>query len=344
MLTGAGFDREGGTAALTLCCDAITIQQRESERRDGLRGELPAIRERLNIAEDEHRVASERLTSLLARARADTGEEYLVAVKTAERRAELQDRVEELRVELAGRFGNADAVRAARHELTEGDLNEWEQKLRETGSQLVDAKEHYDDAVRTHQDALRTCQELERSADVAVLSLAVEALRSELGDAIEDWTVAALAHRGVDSTLRRFETERQPEVVLTAAEAFDRITNGRYIGLVPEDGTLRVLMPGGAGIDASRLSKGATEQLYLAMRFGLARQYARSTPLPLVLDDVLVNADPLRRRALAEELLVVAAELQVILFTCHTGTAELLADIATEHPLAGSANVVQMPG
>ena len=130
--------------------------------------------------------------------------------------------------------------------------------------------------------------------------------------------------------------------MLSAAESFNRITDGRYTNLIPEQGALTVLDPRGSRLDSSQLSRGATEQLYLAMRFALARQHARTTSLPLVLDDVLVNADPPRKRHLARELHVVATDLQVLLFTCHPETAELLAEVGCSTG-RGPTNIVEMP-
>ncbi|MNL68610.1 hypothetical protein D3C87_1933580 [compost metagenome] len=45
------------------------------------------------------------------------------------------------------------------------------------------------------------------------------------------------------------------------------------------------------------------------------------------MDDVFVNFDPERARRMAEMLVRFAEEHQVLLFTCHPGTAELLREI-----------------
>ena len=43
------------------------------------------------------------------------------------------------------------------------------------------------------------------------------------------------------------------------------------------------------------LSRGTAEQLYLALRFGLIEEFARhAEPLPVVMDDILVNFDEAR--------------------------------------------------
>ena len=75
----------------------------------------------------------------------------------------------------------------------------------------------------------------------------------------------------------------------------------------------------------SQLSRGTTEQLYLSIRLGLAQELARrGVALPLVMDDVLVHFDPERARGMAEVLGVFAREHQVLFFTCHPATRDLL--------------------
>lgn len=68
--------------------------------------------------------------------------------------------------------------------------------------------------------------------------------------------------------------------------------------------------------------------MYLSIRLGLARQFGkRAAVLPLIMDDVLVNFDEGRARAMAMELLRFASDNQVLLFTCHTPTRDLFVEL-----------------
>ena len=51
----------------------------------------------------------------------------------------------------------------------------------------------------------------------------------------------------------------------------------------------------------------------------------RSVALPLVMDDILVNFGPDRAHALAQVLGGFADEHQVLLFTCHPATRDMVA-------------------
>ena len=79
------------------------------------------------------------------------------------------------------------------------------------------------------------------------------------------------------------------------------------------------------------LSRGTREQLYLALRFGLIRQFAeQETSLPVVVDEVLVNFDPDRARRAAEAFAELARTNQVLVFTCHPSMAELFTTVDPE--------------
>jgi len=81
----------------------------------------------------------------------------------------------------------------------------------------------------------------------------------------------------------------------------------------------------GTRISVASLSTGAAQQVYLCLRLGLAEEEAsKRTSLPLIMDEVLVNFDDERVRGVAEAIADVAQRHQVIMFTCHPPTVELM--------------------
>ena len=65
------------------------------------------------------------------------------------------------------------------------------------------------------------------------------------------------------------------------------------------------------------LSGGTREQVGVAVRLGLAELLAGGERLPLVLDDALTNTDFRRIEQLHQILFAAAADLQILLFSCH---------------------------
>lgn len=98
----------------------------------------------------------------------------------------------------------------------------------------------------------------------------------------------------------------------------DQVTGGRYTDCGVEPSTLRVEVrgPERPWREATNLSQGATEQIYLLLRLALAEHLGkRDERCPLILDDPLATSDSSRRKVLLETLLTISEERQVILFT-----------------------------
>ena len=86
------------------------------------------------------------------------------------------------------------------------------------------------------------------------------------------------------------------------------------------------------------------------MRFALAESYAKTTKLPLLLDDITVNADDLdttaegnRLRRLADTIASVATEQQVLVFTHQQATVDLLQSRRARRPGSSSSRPARHP-
>ncbi|TVR86011.1 MAG: hypothetical protein EA411_11500 [Saprospirales bacterium] len=155
-----------------------------------------------------------------------------------------------------------------------------------------------------------------------------EVKRAALADAYREWMSVRLAERVISHCKLKYQETRQPAVIRRTAEIFSAITSGRYgnIQVSVDDEALIVFGKGGSRKSVFELSRGTREQLLLSLRMGLIDQYEASgaEPLPVVLDDVLVNFDKKRASETARQLTSFAQKRQVLLFTCHKYIAELL--------------------
>ena len=158
-----------------------------------------------------------------------------------------------------------------------------------------------------------------------------ETLVEQIRECAREWSKLAVAEALLEKTRQKFEEERQPRVIQHAQEFFSHITGQRYERLfVPiGDRTVTVIDEAGGTKQPETLSRGTREQLYLALRFGLVREFGEHTEhLPVVVDEVLVNFDPDRARLAAEAFAALSETNQVLVFTCHPGTADLFAQAA----------------
>jgi uncharacterized protein YhaN len=303
----------------------------EAARLDTARSRRAA---QLEAAEARVRRAAEGLQELLAEGGAGDEAEFRRHLAVHERRLALESAAAQADGELQRRVGRGEAAEAVLAELATGDVEAWRREAGQSKAALAAAEAEHRTAIRAEQDAIREREGLEASADVPARQAEVEALRAELLAAVREYREHRLAAALVQRTLRAFTQERQPTVLADASRLFARVTRRGYTQLVQEDDGERIAVIDRRGVrkEVGELSRGTAEQLYLCIRLALAREFAeRSSALPLVIDDCLVNFDPGRQAAMAQALGDYAEQHQVLVFTCHPATRDLLLDV---HPRA----------
>jgi uncharacterized protein YhaN len=292
------------------------------------------------IEERETRIASARLSlqqcldtraKLLASVAAPDEAGFQSRLMIYRRRQALHGRIQDLERQIVARIGRGDEADALRAEMAGGAVEQWRRDIESAQSRADELQQRRDEAVARHRDIENARSALEASSDVARLDTEAKAIDAELTGALREWRVVTLARLLIDETLREFERTRQPAVLAEASQSFAGVTAGRYVRVVQEENgqDVGVIDAHGGRRPAEALSRGTAEQLYLCIRLALAAEFARrSEPLPLVMDDVLVNFDPVRAEAIARVIARFAKEHQVLLFTCHPTTRDVL--LATE--------------
>jgi len=214
-----------------------------------------------------------------------------------------------------------------------GNSQEWTNELSRVVEMLAETQQRRDEAVGEQRVADAERRRIAESDAVPALKAELEGLHSELASALREWRIATVAKELVARTLQEFTRTRQPAVLEEASSALARITAGAYQRILQEQDreSLIVLDRNAQHKRPEELSRGTAEQLYLCLRLGLASEFARrSVSLPLIMDDVLVNFDPERAGAVAQELARFSAQHQVLIFTCHPETAQLFAEVAPD--------------
>ena len=118
---------------------------------------------------------------------------------------------------------------------------------------------------------------------------------------------------------------------MCSSDLLERLTCGKYRRVWTPLGErqLRVEDSFGHSAQVETLSRGAREQLYLAIRLAVIQRLSRAgLEMPLLLDDVFVNFDAPRTEA-AIDLLQEVAEggQQVLFFTCHQHCVDMIQQV-----------------
>ena len=304
--------------------EAQSMRQRASEQQEAAQ----------NLVEDWQRrqqTAQRELDEFIALGGTDDPEEFRRRAADHNARLELERQQQELKRSLERLSGPGEKFDAFRARLASTDqlrLNEESTLVTET-LQGIEAQRSdlLEERGRIDSDLERLTGEEESSR----LRVHRETLVEQLRDCAREWARLTLAQNLLDQTRQKFEAERQPRVVQHASDFFSRITDQRYRRLYVPMGerTVTVEDRDGSMKVPQQLSRGTREQLYLALRFGLVREFGEHAErLPVVVDEALVNFDPNRARLAAECFAQLADTNQVLVFTCHPAIADLFSDLA----------------
>ncbi len=283
---------------------AKAAEQRRRERERALRREEEGRREALEAAEA---------------AREELGlEELERARELLEERRRLTDRAEKVRTALQELAGMDETAWARAEAPVADDLPEWNPGAkRELTRELEDLRREHDERSRAYtrvglerpEDVLTELQEARE--ELAGIDLDSEAGRlageifGTMGEALDDRLDGALGREGPHAVGGL--VERVTDRYVTVER-----TGGDGLGARDREGVLHPL---------ARLSRGTRDQVYLALRVGLARSALEAAELGepgfFLLDDAFLTADWERRERLVEAAAGLAEEgWQVVYLTC----------------------------
>jgi len=346
----ADGDPRAATAAYVQACADRQQQAQDAAGAEGLRQALGARRALEENTERARQAAAATEAALRAVAsRAGVGEEATITGDLVQGlRAWQRARADEARgreaailewQELGGLLGGRslqefEAGAAAQHEAAErlavvagldGLEAEGASPARpEHGSSVELAKE----AVDALSGELRVL-----AADLPEVAEAeerVDAARAELDRVRRLAEVVDEAIGLLETAERRVHRDLAPVLRASIQRWLPAVSDGAYddAAVNPRDLSIEVKeAQSGQWRDARLLSEGTREQIYLLLRVAMAEHLVTTgETAPLLLDEVTVQSDALRKRQLLEVLHTVSADRQVILFT---HDAEVMAWAAT---------------
>lgn len=172
------------------------------------------------------------------------------------------------------------------------------------------------DCMAVIRNSLATLSDGER---LSTLQTQLESDRAELRDAIDSYAPLLLLQTMLDRAIETFGRSVRPELLDSLAEIFRELTGGEYIEVDRslEAESMRVQHVSEKWKSPAELSTGTRELLYLAVRLAFLQERARShESLPIFMDDVLVNIDGKRTKAVISTLSKLAQQMQIVVLTC----------------------------
>ena len=283
--------------------------------------------------------AKEAVSSLLKGADCETSEQFRELAAQLENRRGLENELDAIKKTSPDLFGDhATEINAA---LDHAEPEQLQADLQSHREKVVTTGEERDAAVGQAGEVRAALRQMETEAEVARLHSRIDELTERLREDARQWSVLTVARSLLDQTREEFQEERQPSLLLAASRYFSQMTRGRYsnVRAVIGEERFEVVTTEGRPVRPEHLSRGAAEQLWLSIRFALVDEYGSRSPLPVVLDDLLVNFDPERARAACTAISALAERQQVIFLTCQPSTVSMLEEAIGANPGASMSTI-----
>ena len=303
---------------------SIVHRKQAKEQEEEIRGRLERQEQRLQLVQQE-------LDAFLAAGGADGPEDFRLRARQHGERLELErQRAEHIR-NLARLSGPGEKFDTFRTLLAASDPNQLNEEARQLSERAGEVDTQRTALLEERGGIDNELAQLIGEEESSALRIRRNTLLEQLREYAREWSRLTIAELLLEKTRQKFEHERQPSVIRHAQGFFSNVTGQRYQRLYAPIGeqTITVMDSTGTSKQPDALSRGTREQLYLALRFGLIREFGEHAErLPVVVDEALVNFDPERARLAAESFAVLSQTNQVLVFTCHPATRDAFKEAA----------------
>lgn len=166
--------------------------------------------------------------------------------------------------------------------------------------------------------------QLERKEDASTTSYRFQIEKDQLTEMQKKWSVLKLAYSALQKAKQTYQDKYMAEVLEWTTTIFAMLTNKRYVQVFPPTETTVFQVEGTDDIryTVHELSQGTIDQLYVSLRFAIAKVMSDTFCVPLLVDDAFVHFDDQRTYQATKILEEMAVGQQVLFFTCRQTTAE----------------------
>ncbi|MEO5925087.1 MAG: AAA family ATPase [Bryobacteraceae bacterium] len=272
--------------------------------------------------------AEANLRRLMGFAHCNSAEELEATITASEQKAEKRDEYERIAQGLIERNAAPD-VREIEEESSSHHLDSLQSAIASSENRQ---KELQDEVFKTGSEYGTLLQEFERLQASDESTLQAQKAEDALGrvrPALAHYLRLQLASEVLQRAIESYREKHQGPVLSRASELFSTLTLGDYCGLTTGFGdndkaVLVAIRRSKEIVEIDGLSDGTRDQMYLALRLAAIEHHVETvSPCPVILDDILINADNARASATLKVLSDLAKRTQVLFFTHHRHLAEL---------------------
>lgn len=310
-----------GSAEYSKLHEAQSRMQNEKEKRQTCK----QLKEKLAEWQEEYEFMQEQLKQLLVErdslwhiAESTNEEMFLEAGKLAEKREDAEKQVGRLLPQIDLLEQRLTSLSLAEHYEADGYDEKLKQELTAAQNCLAQEKE-LTERIAKHRMEIAN---LEEGSTYGDLMHEWEMKKAQVREQVKKWAAYAAAKTVLTKTKQYYHEVHLPRILQKSEEYFVYLTDGRYSKIFSPSEAEPFIVERNDGMRfySHELSQATAEQLYLSLRFALAKTFEHD--YPFIIDDSFVHFDAVRTNRTIELIKEIAKDRQVIFFTCH---AHLLA-------------------
>ncbi|MDA2165920.1 DNA double-strand break repair Rad50 ATPase [Bacillus cereus] len=310
-----------GSAEYNKLHEAQSRMQNEKEKRQTCK----QLKEKLAEWQEEYEFMQEQLKQLLVErdglwhiAESTNEEMFLEAGKLAEKREDAEKQVGRLLPQIDLLEQRLTSLSLAEHYEADGYDEKLKQELIAAQKCLAQEKE-LTERIAKHRMEIAN---LEEGSTYGDLLHEWEMKKAQVREQVKKWAAYAAAKTVLTKTKQYYHEVHLPRILQKSEEYFVYLTGGRYSKIFSPSEAEPFIVERNDGMRfySHELSQATAEQLYLSLRFALAKTFEHD--YPFIIDDSFVHFDVVRTNRTIELIKEIAKDRQVIFFTCH---AHLLA-------------------
>ncbi|HEK9099818.1 TPA: AAA family ATPase [Bacillus pseudomycoides] len=293
--------------------DRIQKEKEKGQKKEQLLGKLADWKEEREVLQHQvHQLILER-DALWRVAEATDEETFLEAGKRAEKREEAEKQVERLSPQIDMLEKRLTSLSLVEHYQVEG----YEENLNQEVLHIRDFLSEEKKLTERIAEYRVEIANLEEGSTYGDLLHEWEMKKSQVREQVKKWAAYATAKTVLTKTKQYYHEVQLPRILQKAEEYFIYLTGEKYSKIFSPSEAEPFIVERSDGIRfySHELSQATAEQLYLSLRFALARTFEHD--YPFIIDDSFVHFDAIRTERTIQLIKEIAKDRQVIFFTCH---------------------------
>jgi uncharacterized protein YhaN len=266
--------------------------------------------------------AESSLKKLMDLACCNSAQELEATIASSEENAEKRDEYESIAQGLIERNAAPD-VMEIEEEASGHHLDSLQSAIASSENRQKDLQDEVFKTGSAYGTLLQEYERLQASDESTLQAQKAEDALGRVRPAFAHYLRLQLASEVLQRAIESYREKHQGPVLNCASDLFSSLTLGDYSGLTTGFGdndksVLVAIRRNKENVEIDGLSDGTRDQLYLALRLAAIEHHVETvSPCPVILDDILINADNGRASATLKVLSNLARRTQVLFFTHH---------------------------